>query len=67
MATRRPLVRIGGRTRQLPADDVVAGVNLRLAVYQANGSAVVLVLNSGYQLPVMTHSGVVVVVELING
>ena len=67
MAVRRPLVRIGGRTRQLPQDDVLAGVNLRLAVYESSGSAVTLALKSGYQLPVMTGSGAVVVVELING
>lgn len=34
MATRRPLVRIDGRIRQLPAGDVLAGVAMRLPCFR---------------------------------
>lgn len=67
MATRRPLVRISGRTRQLPAGDVLAGVAQSLPVYQSDQSLVLIALTSkiqGYVLPVYQAAGAVVEVPL---
>ena len=67
MATRRPLVRVNGRTRQLPAGDVLAGVAQSLPVYQTNQTFVLISLTSkiqGYVLPVYQAAGAIVEVPL---
>lgn len=69
MAVRRPLVRVNGRSRQLPDGDTLAGVVQRLPVYQA-GSSIAAVLidltvkSDGAALPVYQASGNVVEVPL---
>lgn len=70
MATRRPLVRISGRTQQLPAGDVLAGVAQSLPVYQSDQSDQSIVLISltskiqGYVLPVYQAAGAIIEVPL---
>ena len=67
MATRRPLVRVAGRTRQLPAGDVLSGVAQSLPVYQTNQAFVQIGLTSkiqGYVLPVYQVAGTIVEVPL---
>lgn len=69
MVTRRPLVRITGKTRQLPAGDVLAGIEQRFPVYQANSNVAVVLIDmvvkaEGAVLPVHQTSGNVVEVPL---
>lgn len=69
MATRRPLVRVGGKTRQLPEGDTLAGLVQRLPVYQAGSSIAAVLINltvksDGAALPVYQAAGNVVEVPL---
>ena len=57
MPSRRPLVRVGGRTRQLPAGDAVAGFPLYLRAYNAEGAMLKLALDIHYALPVQQAAG----------
>lgn len=68
MPARRPLVRVGGRTRQLPAGDAVAGFPLYLRAYNAEGAMLKLALNLDYSLPVALAGGSVLNVQVVlNG
>lgn len=67
MATRRPLVRIDGRIRQLPAGDVLAGGEMRLPVFQTDVALVLIdlsVKSEGVSLPVYQSNGEIVEVPL---
>ncbi len=67
MATRRPLVRVNGRIRQLPAGDVLAGGELRLPVFLTEVALVLVDLNvrpKGGALPVYQSNGEMVEVPL---
>lgn len=67
MAKRRPLVRIDGRIRQLPAGDVLAGGEMRLPVFQTDVALVLIDLNArpeGAALPVYQSNGEIVEVPL---
>ena len=59
MATRRPLVRVNGRNRQLPAGDVITGVPQKIPVYTAAGLAISITAIDAV-LPVYLASGEVV-------
>lgn len=68
MALRRPLVRSGGRTRQLGAGDTVAGVPLYASAYQAGGAALRINLATDYSLPVVQAGGATLNVQaVLNG
>ena len=57
MTVHRPLVRIGGRTEQLPAGDTLQGVPVYLRAYQAGGAMLRLALSINYSLPVALAGG----------
>lgn len=65
MPARRPLVRVGGRTRQLPAGDAVAGFPLYLRAYNAEGAMLKLALNPDYSLPVTLAGGGALNVQVV--
>lgn len=68
MPLRRPLVRAGGETRQLPAGDVVAGVPVAMPAFQAGGLMLRLALTLDYALPVRTAAGATLNIPvIING
>lgn len=72
MTLRRPLVRINGRTEQLPPGDTLQGVPAYLLAYlpayQAGGAMLKLALDLDYSLPVtLTGGGVLNVQVVLNG
>ena len=68
MTLRRPLVRVNGRTEQLPPGDTLLGVPVYLPAYQAGGVMLRLALNLDYSLPVtLTGGGVLNVKVVLNG
>lgn len=52
MATRKPLVMVGGKPRQLPAGDLLVGLPLNVAVGLSSGGTVAVALTAEYTLPV---------------
>lgn len=68
MAARRPVVRAGGRTKQLPADDTLLGVPAYLPAYQAGGALLKLALNLDYSLTAYSAAGGGLTIQVvING
>lgn len=63
---RRPLVRTGGRTEQLPAGDTIAGVPVAMPAYTAAGMMLRLSLNTNYALPVQLAAGGSLNVQVIT-
>lgn len=60
MVSRRPLVRISGKTQQLPEGDFLAGTEFHLPVYQSQVAAVLVGLmpaGRGMTLAVYDQSG----------
>lgn len=65
---RRPLVRAGGRTEQLPVGDTIAGVPVALPAYTASRLMLRLSLTANYALPVQLAAGGSLNVQVIaNG
>jgi len=69
MATRRPLVRVGGRTKQLPLGDSMLGVPVYLPATQQNGTFLKVAINSSTYTVAATKQGgtVLAVAVAING
>lgn len=69
MAVRRPLVRFGGRTRQLPAGDALAGVPCYLPVIQQSSAMLKVAVNAtAYTVAATQQSGTILAVSVaING
>lgn len=68
MATRRPLVRAAGRTRQLPAGDTLAGIPIYVPAYQRSGAALKLLATITYGIAVTTRGGATLNVQaVLNG
>lgn len=68
MAARRPIVRAGGRNKQLPDDDTLLGVPAYLPAYQAGGALLKLALNLDYSLTAYNAAGDGLTIQvLING
>lgn len=68
MAARRPIVRSGGRNKQLPAGDVLLGIPLAAQAYQVSGALLRLPLSVSNTLPVaMAAGGTLNVVVMTNG
>lgn len=66
MATRNALVLVSGVMRELPAGDSLAGVTLKVPVYQTDAAAVLIDLAAGstWTLPVYNAAGTAVQVGL---
>lgn len=68
MAVRRPLTRVGGKLKQLPDGDVLAGLPLYVPAYQQSGLALKLSLNTNYSLTAYTRAGAGLAVQVVlNG
>lgn len=68
MAARRPIVRSGGRDKQLPAGDTLLGVPAYLPAYQQAGTLLKLALNLDYALTAYTAAGAGLTIQVvING
>lgn len=68
MAARRPIVRSGGRNKQLPTGDTLLGVPSYLPAYQQGGALLKLALNLDYALTVYKAGGAGLAVQVvING
>lgn len=68
MAIRRPLVRSGGRTRQLPAGDILAGVPVYVPAYQAAGTMLKLSFTTAQGITAKNSAGATFSIQaVING
>lgn len=70
MATvRRPLVRVGGKTRQLPAGDSLLGIPVYLPATQQGGTVLRVAINTiTYTVAATQQGGTVLAVAVaING
>ena len=69
MAVRRPLVRYGGRTRQLPAGDSLAGMPVYLPALQQSSVVLKVAINTTlYTVAATKQGGTTLAVSVaING
>lgn len=68
MASRRPLVRNGGRTQQLPSGDTLLGLPLFVPAYQQGGAMLRLAMTATYAVQVTRQSGAIFNVSAVmNG
>lgn len=63
MAARRPLVLVNGRTKELPAADVAAGVPVFLRVGLRTGTVVSIPLSTSYTFTIGLRAGGTVAVQ----
>lgn len=68
MATRKPIVRSGGRNKQLAAGDVLLGIPVYAPAYQQSGTLLRIALTSTYSTPVYKQDATQLAVGVvING
>lgn len=69
MVARRPLVAVGGRVKQLPEGDTLAGVMpLAVPALLSNGTLLRLSLTPNQSLPVVSSDGLTISIPVIlNG
>jgi hypothetical protein len=57
MAIRRPLVRVGGRSEQLPEGDSLAGVPVAIPFWSSDGTRADIPLTTNGELPFWLSDG----------
>ena len=68
MATRRPIVSVAGKNRQLPSGDSLAGLPVYVPAYQTSGTALKLALTASYGLVAFNSAGAGLNIQVVlNG